>query len=81
VHDSCMSKTITIDDDVYALLAALKQGADDSFTKVLRRHVHKPAETCGELLVAMENEPPPKIDQEVLRRIGRERGRRSGGRK
>jgi hypothetical protein len=28
-----MSKTITIDDDVYELLSSLKQGAGDSFTK------------------------------------------------
>jgi predicted CopG family antitoxin len=76
-----MGKTITIDDDVYHLLASLKQGAGDSFTKVLRRHVHKPAETAGELLDAYENEPPPSADSEVLARLLSERGRRSGGRK
>ena len=81
MHDSCMSKTITIDDDVYKLLASLKQGGQDSFTKVLRRHVHKPAETCGELLDAYEHEPPPKVNPEMLERLMRERGRRSGGRK
>jgi len=72
-----MSKTITIDDDAYALLAGLKQGAGDSFTKVIRRHVHKPAETCGELLEAMENEPPPKVDLAILDQIAGRRGRRS----
>jgi predicted CopG family antitoxin len=76
-----MSKTITIDDDVYKLLSSLKHGAGDSFTKVLRRHVHKPAETAGELLDAYESEPPPKVDDAMLARLLRERGRRSGGRK
>ena len=76
-----MSKTITIDDDAYALLASLKQGTHDSFTKVIRRHVYRPAETCGELLDAMENEPPPKADPAILDQIAKDRGRRSGGRK
>jgi predicted CopG family antitoxin len=57
-----MSKTITIDDDVYKLLRSLKAGRQDSFTKVIRRNIHKPAETCGELLDRMENFPPPKVD-------------------
>ena len=76
-----MSKTITIDDDVYKLLSSLKQERGDSFTKVLRRHVHKPAETAGELLEAYENEPPPKMEPSALKRLLHERGRRSGGRK
>ena len=62
---SCMSKTITIDDDVYKLLSSLKQGAGDSFTKVLRRHVHKPVETAGELLEVYEKEPPPKVNSAI----------------
>ena len=52
-----MSKTITIDDDVYQLLSSLKLDSGDSFTKVLRRHVHKPVETAGELLDAYTDEP------------------------
>jgi predicted CopG family antitoxin len=76
-----MSKTITIDDDVYKLLSSLKEGAGDSFTKVLRRHVHKPVETAGELLDIYESEPPPKVNPLVLGRLLKERGRRSGGRK
>jgi predicted CopG family antitoxin len=75
-----MSKTITLDDDAYKLLVSLKQGNRDSFTKVILRHVHKPAETCGELLDAVENDPPPDIDLHKLDRIARGRGRRSGGR-
>ena len=81
VYDSCMSKTITIDDDVYKLLSSLKQDNGDSFTKVLRRHVHKPADTAGELLDAYDNELPPKVEPLALRRLLNQRGRRSGGRK
>lgn len=72
-----MSKTITIDDDVYQLLSSLKQKNGDSFTKVLRRHVHKPAETAEELLDAYENEPPPQAKPLVLQRLLNQRGRRS----
>ena len=76
-----MSKTITIDDDAYKLLASLKRGAADSFTKVIRRHIYKPAETCGELLDSYETDPHPKVNPRLLDRLIRERGRRSGGRK
>lgn len=76
-----MSKTITIDDDVYKLLASLKQNGGDSFTKVLRRHVHKPAETAGELLDAYENGPPPKVQPLAIKNLLSQRSRRSGGRK
>jgi predicted CopG family antitoxin len=31
-----MSKTITIEDDVYDLLASLKEDSRDSFTRVIR---------------------------------------------
>jgi predicted CopG family antitoxin len=81
VHGSCMGKTITIDDDAYNLLKSLKQEPGDSFTKVIRRHVFKPAETAGELIEAAESQPPPNIDRKLLKRLLRERGRRSGGRK
>jgi predicted CopG family antitoxin len=81
VYGSCMSKTITIDDGVYKLLSSLKRDNGDSFTKVLRRHVHKPAETAGELLDAYEHEPPPKVQQSALQRLLHQRGRRSSGRK
>ena len=77
-----MSKCITIDDATYKLLRSLKQGAGDSFTKVIQRHVCKPFERCGELLDSYESDPPPQqADLGRLRRIERERGRRSGGRK
>jgi predicted CopG family antitoxin len=77
-----MSKCITIDDATYKLLLSLKEGPRDSFTKVIRRNVYKPLETCGELLDSYENDPPPqKADLDRLSRIERERGRRSGGRK
>jgi len=76
-----MGKTITIDDDVYRLLLSLKEGTRDSFTKVIRRHVHKPLETAGELLDYYEQQPAPVIDQAALERVRAERGRRSGSRK
>ena len=76
-----MGKTITIDDDVYRLLLSLKEGNRDSFTKVIRRHVHKPLESAGELLDYYQQQPPPVIDETLLQRIRSERGRRSGGRK
>lgn len=76
-----MGKTITIDDDVYRLLVSLKEGTRDSFTKVIRRHVHKPLETAGELLDFYEQQPPPPVDATLLARIRKQRGRRSGGRK
>jgi predicted CopG family antitoxin len=76
-----MSKTITIDDDAYQLLRKLKRGSRDSFTKVIRRHIIPPVETCGELLEAIESLPPPEVDLNALERIERGRGRRSGGRK
>ena len=66
-YDSCMSKTITIDDDVCKLLSSLKQGSSDSFTKVLRRYVRKPAETAGELLDAYESEPAASTDTIALK--------------
>jgi predicted CopG family antitoxin len=76
-----MGKTITIEDDAYKLLRSLKLGPDDSFTKVIRRHVHKPLEKAGELLDYYENAPPPNFDRDLLRKIRVGRGRRSGGRK
>jgi predicted CopG family antitoxin len=76
-----MGKTITIDDNAYKLLASLKVGPQDSFTKVILRNIHKPRETCGEILDAHEELPPPNIDLEVLQKVLKGRGRRSGGRK
>jgi predicted CopG family antitoxin len=81
VYGLCMSKTITIEDDVYNLLASLKQDRRDSFTRVIRRHIPRPLETAGELLDAYERAPAPKIDWKVLDKIAGGRGRRSGGRK
>ena len=77
----CTSRTITIEDDVYKLLASLKEDSRDSFTRVIRRYIHKPCVTAGELLDAYEHAPAPNVDLEVLKRIEKERGRPSGGRK
>jgi predicted CopG family antitoxin len=74
-----MSKTIKVGDDVYVLLLSLKEGKQDSFTKVIRRHVHKPLETAGELHDAYMQLPPPNIDLEIAEKVLKERGRRSGG--
>jgi predicted CopG family antitoxin len=81
VHADHMSKTITIDDDVYKLLLSLKRGPRDYFTKVIRRHFHNPLDDSGEFLGAYNQLAPPNVNLEVLDRILKERGRRSGGRK
>ncbi len=81
MYGSCMGKTITIDDSAYKLLASLKIGPQDSFTKVILRNIHKPLETCGEILAAHEQLPPPDIDLEALSKVLKGRGRRSGGRR
>lgn len=71
-----MHRNITIDEKAYNLLASLKTGPRDSFTKVILRHVRKPADTCGELLDAM-NGFVPDVDLDLLDTVMRERGRRS----
>ena len=76
-----MGKTITIDDQAYEKLSSLKQGKRDSFSQVIHRSIVRKANTCGELEDAYENIPPPNFDAEVLDRIMKDRGRRSGGRK
>ena len=76
-----MGKTITIDDAAYDLLAALKRDSRDSFTKVILRHVNRPADTCGDLLEFLGHSPPPNVDLQTLSRIEKNRCRRSGGRK
>ena len=69
-------KNITIDEPAYKLLAGLKHPGD-SFSKVIKRHVRGPANTCGELLDIYENLPPPQIDEKVLQAFLKGRGRRS----
>ena len=76
-----MGKTIIVDDEAYKILVSLKEGPGDSFTKVIRRHLSKPLETAGELLDYHESQPHPNVDLDILKRIMKERGRRSGGRK
>ena len=72
-----MHRNITIDEKAYNLLASLKTDPRDSFTKVILRHVRKPAETCGELLEAMEQIGRPPVKIEMIDRYIRTRGRRS----
>jgi len=81
VHGSCMGKTITIDDEAYKLLSELKHGRRDSFSQVIHRHIRRKANTCGELLDLAESKPPPNVDLDILARIEKKRGRRSGGRR
>ena len=68
-----MGKTITIEDDAYELLRSLKLGPDDSFTKVIRRHVYKP------LKQPAGSDYPPKVDVGVLRRFALKGAIGSGG--
>jgi len=76
-----MSRTITLDAAAYKLLRSLKQPGD-SFTRVIHRHVHKPLDTAGEIEDYLDSpHPPPKVDADILERVIKERGRRSGGRK
>lgn len=49
-----MHRSIALDEKACKLLAPLKTGPRDSFTKVMLRHVRKPADTGGELLDVME---------------------------
>jgi len=72
-----MHRNITIDEQAYKLLASLKTGPRDSFTKVILRHVRKPADTCGELLDAMEALGSPPVNLETVDAYLRNRGRRS----
>jgi predicted CopG family antitoxin len=76
-----MGKTITIDDQAYKLLRSLKTGKRDSFSQVIHRCVQRKANTCGELEAIYDKLPPPNVDLEILDRIEKGRGRRSGGRK
>jgi predicted CopG family antitoxin len=72
-----MHRNITIDEKAYNLLASLKTGPRDSFTKVILRHVRKPADTCGELLEAMDQMGTPPVEIETIDYLVRTRGRRS----
>jgi predicted CopG family antitoxin len=72
-----MHRNITIDEHAYNLLASLKTGPRDSFTKVILRHVRKPADTCGELLDALEELGTPPVNLETVDAYLRHRGRRS----
>jgi predicted CopG family antitoxin len=69
-------RTITIDDEAYQILRRLKQGKDDSFTRVIKRNYQK-LDTCGELIDWIESEPPPRINRERLKEFKESRGKRS----
>lgn len=69
-------KTITIDEKAHALLASLKHPGD-SFSKVIHRHIRKPANTCGEVLERFADYDPPALDEQALAGVLKGRGRRS----
>jgi len=71
-----MHRNITIDEKAYNLLASLKTDPRDSFTKVILRHVRKPADTCGELLESFKDYTPP-VEVAGINRFLKSRGRRS----
>jgi predicted CopG family antitoxin len=71
-----MRRSITIDEKAYNLLALLKTGPRDSFSKVILRHFHKPANTCGQLLERMESYVPP-VELMDLDKFIKSRGHRS----
>ena len=58
------------------MLKGLKHPGE-SFSAVILRHTHPPAETCGELLERLEALPPPEINPDQLRKFRAQRGRRS----
>ena len=69
-------KTITIDQKAYDLLLSLKLPGD-SFSKVIRRHVRGPANTCGDMLDRIWENPPPNVSDEMIDQVVKHRGRRS----
>jgi predicted CopG family antitoxin len=71
-----MHRNITIDEKAYNLLASLKTEPGDSFTKVILRHVRKPAETGAELATAFADFTP-EVDLDTLQKLQKGRGRRS----
>lgn len=72
-----MHRNITIDEKAYNLLASLKTDPRDSFTKVILRHVRKPAETGGELLERFDQMGTPPVQVEHVKYVIGNRGRRS----
>jgi len=69
-------RTITIDDEAYDILRRLKQGKDDSFTRVIKRNYQK-LDTCGELIDWIESEPAPKVNRQRLASFKERGGNRS----
>ena len=69
-------RTITIDDEAYDILRRLKQGKDDSFTRVIKRNYQK-LDTCGELIDWIESEPAPKVNRQRLVSFKERGGNRS----
>lgn len=71
-----MAINVTLSQEAYDRLASLKQGAGDSFSKVVLRHFAPPADTAGELLDRYERMGAPPVDVERLKTLTAQRGRR-----
>ncbi|HTD65034.1 MAG TPA: antitoxin VapB family protein [Candidatus Limnocylindria bacterium] len=71
------STNITLDDEAYRLLNALKRPGQ-SYSQVIKEHFFTPCDTAGELLDAMERMPPPRgLNLELLDQVMKDRKRRS----
>lgn len=70
-------KTITVSDEAHKLLKRLKQPGQDSFSKVILRHLQPPLDTCGDLLEHLEQHPVTGLNFERMEESLRTRGKRS----
>ncbi len=71
-------KTIAVSDEAHSLLSSLKQkGHQDSFSKVILRHLPPAANTCSQLLERLEKMPPPEISMARMTAAMKSRGRRN----
>ena len=71
-------KTITVSAEAHKLLKALKQPGQDSFSKVIIRHLQPPLDTCGDLLEHLERHPlSVGLDFDRMEAALKTRGKRS----
>ena len=70
------STNITVDEEAYDILNSLKSRGQ-SYSQVIKEHFFRPADTCGDLLDAMERRPMPPINLKRLEKLINDRKRRS----